>query len=334
MKEVKDFAYHKTAKRFVAEFKNGEWNEGKLTRKSTVNVNESSCVLQYAQTCFEGLKAYRTKDGRIVCFRPDLNEQRLKDSCERMMIPTIPKGMFERAVKNVVKANKKYIPSFESGGSLYLRPFIFGKDAVIGVKPAKEFEFRIFASPVGDYFSKGIKPLKIRISDLDRAAPNGTGHIKAGLNYAMSLYNISDAHEKGYDENLYVDAASRKYIEETGGANVLFVTKDGKLITPKSNSILPSITRRSILYIAENNLGLKVEERKISIEELSDFAECGLCGTAAVISPVGEIDNHGVISKYNMTDFDNTILGKLRKELLAIQHGEIKAPENWIYEVK
>lgn len=250
-----------------------------------------------------------------------------------MMIPALPEGMFVEAVKETVKANADYVPDFESGGSLYLRPFVFGTNPVLGVKPATEFEFRVFASPVGAYFSGGARPLKIRISDFDRAAPHGTGHIKAGLNYAMSLYAISDAHACGYDENLYLDSATRTYIEETGGANVLFVTKDGELVTPHSDTILPSVTRRSLLYVAEHYLGLKATERKIRVDELGDFTECGLCGTAAVISPVGTIDDHG--KEYHFgAEGDKSVMKKLYETLLAIQHEEIEAPEGWIMKVE
>ena len=248
------FAYHQTEKRYVSLYQDGIWQPGRLTADAIVRLNESACVLQYAQTCFEGLKAYRTADNRLVCFRPDLNEQRLHDSCLRMMMPPLPDGMFLEAVRKVVKANRRWVPAHESGGSLYLRPVIFGTNPVLGVKPATEFQFRLFASPVGSYFSGGVRPLHLRICDLDRAAPHGTGHIKAGLNYAMSLYAISEAHALGYDENLYLDSATRTYIEETGGANVIFVTKDGTLVTPRSDTILPSITRRSLLYVAEHYL--------------------------------------------------------------------------------
>lgn len=324
------FSYHKMPKRFVANYKNGAWEKGGLTSRSTVTLNESACVLQYAQTCFEGLKAYRAEDGRILCFRPDLNAARLHDSCVRMMIPPLPDGMFEEAVCEVIRANREKIPSAKSGGALYLRPFVFGTNAVLGVKPATEFEFRVFASPVGSYFQGGERLLRLRISDLDRAAPHGTGHIKAGLNYAMSLYAITDAHACGYDENLYLDPASRTYIEETGGANVLFVTKEGALVTPKSDSILPSITRRSLLYVAEHLLGIPTEERKIRKEEMADFAECGLCGTAAVISPVGEVDDHGTVYSFG----EPTLLRRLREELLQIQHGKIPAPDGWLTEIR
>ena len=333
MKKSEGFSYIKTSKRYVCNYSGGVWEKGRLIRNASVTLNESACVLQYAQTCFEGLKAYRTDNGHIVCFRPGLNERRLADSCRRMVIPPLPDGMFTEAVKKVVLANRKWIPDADIG-SLYIRPFIFGTDAVIGVKPATEFQFRVLATPVGSYFHGGISPLRIRICDFDRAAPHGTGHIKAGLNYAMSLYAITDAHEKGYDENLYLDSATRTYIEETGGANIIFITDDGTLVTPKSDTILPSVTRRSLIYVAEHYLGMKTEERKISLSEIGNFRECGLCGTAAVISPVGTIDDHGKEIRYDMSDFESTVIAKLYHTLTGIQRGKIKAPEGWIMKIK
>ena len=333
MKKSEGFSYIKTSKRYVCNYSGGVWEKGRLIRNASVTLNESACVLQYAQTCFEGLKAYRTDNGHIVCFRPDLNEKRLADSCRRMVIPPLPDGMFTEAVKKVVLANRKWIPDADIG-SLYIRPFIFGTDAVIGVKPATEFQFCVLATPVGSYFHGGISPLRIRICDFDRAAPHGTGHIKAGLNYAMSLYAITDAHEKGYDENLYLDSATRTYIEETGGANIIFITDDGTLVTPKSDTILPSVTRRSLIYVAEHYLGMKTEERKIPLSEIGNFRECGLCGTAAVISPVGTIDDHGKEIRYDMSDFESTVIAKLYHTLTGIQRGKIKAPEGWIMKIK
>ena len=330
------FGYVKADKRFVAEFKNGQWDNGKLTKDNTIKINECAGVLQYAQTCFEGLKAYTTKEGKIVCFRPDLNAERMADSCARLEMPVFPKDKFIKAVIDTVKANINWVPPYGSGATLYVRPYMFGSNAVIGVKPADEYQFRILVTPVGPYFKGGVKPIKVRISDLDRAAPHGTGDIKAGLNYAMSLHNIVDAHKCGYAENMYTDPATHTFIEETGGANILFVTKDGKkIVTPKSNSILPSITRRSLLVVAKDYLGLEVEERQINKNELEDFAEVGLCGTAAVISPIGQIDDHGKsIMVPSGMDSIGPVLGKLRETLTGIQMGEIKAPEGWVVEIK
>ena len=328
------FGYLKTDERYVSEYKDGKWDEGRMTGDSEIVLNECACVFQYAQTCFEGLKAYTTEDGRIVCFRPDMNAQRMIDTCERLKMPAFSKERFVDAVVKTVRANARWVPPYGTGASLYLRPFMFGKNPVIGVKPATEFEFRIFATPVGPYFKGGVKPLRLRISDLDRAAPHGTGHVKAGLNYAMSLYNIVDAHEQGYDENLYLDSATRTYIEETGGANVIFITKDGKVVTPKSSTILPSITRRSLLEVATKYLGLEAEERPVHKDELKDFAECGLCGTAAVISPVGCIVDHGeeIYFPSGMTEM-GPVTKKLYDTLRGIQMGTIEAPEGWIQEI-
>ena len=330
-----NFGYRKTPYRFVAEYKNGKWDEGRLTQDDKIVISECAGVLQYAQTAFEGLKAYTTKDGKVVVFRPDLNDERMNQSAERLEMPTLPEGMFIKAVEQVVAANRDYVPPYGSGATLYLRPYMFGSSPVIGVKPAEEYQFRLFATPVGPYFKGGVKPITIRVCDFDRAAPHGTGHIKAGLNYAMSLHAIVDAHKQGFDENMYLDAGTRTYVEETGGANFLFVTKDGKVVTPKSDSILPSITRRSLCYVAEKYLGLTVEHRPVKFEEVKDFAECGLCGTAAVISPVGKIVDHGneICLPSGMNE-----MGKVTKELYevltGIQMGTIEAPEGWIHEIK
>lgn len=325
------FGYIQTDKRFVSNFKDGAWDEGTLTSDANVVISECAGVLQYAQTCFEGLKAYTTEDGKIVCFRPDLNASRMKDSCERLEMPVFPEDRFVQAVVDVVKANKAYVPPYGSGAALYIRPYMFGSNPVIGVKPADEYQFRIFTTPVGPYFKGGAKPITIRVCDYDRAAPHGTGHIKAGLNYAMSLYAIVDAHKQGFDENMYLDAATRTKVEETGGANFIFVTKDGKVVTPKSGSILPSITRRSLMYVAEHILGLEVEQREVHFDEVKDMAECGLCGTAAVISPVGKINDHGkeICFPSGMEEM-GPVTKKLYDTLTGIQMGRMEAPEGWI----
>ena len=328
------FGYIETDYRYLSSFKDGKWDEGALITDPNVTLNECACVFQYAQTVFEGLKAYTTEDGRTVTFRPDLNAERINQSAARLKMPVLPEGRFIEAVKKVVKANEDFVPPFGSGASLYVRPYIMGTNAVIGVKPADEYQFRILVTPVGPYFKGGAKPLTIRVSDYDRAAPNGTGHIKAGLNYAMSLYAIVDAHEQGFAENMYLDSATRTKVEETGGANFIFVTRDGKVVTHKSNTILPSITRRSLIHVAKEYLGLEAEEREITLEEVKDMAECGLCGTAAVISPVGKINDHGKeICFPSGMDEMGPITKKLYDTLTGIQMGKIKAPEGWIVEI-
>lgn len=329
------FDYIKTDKRYVANYKDGKWDDGNLIEDSTVSINECSGVLQYAQTCFEGLKAYRTKDGHIVCFRPELNARRMIETSQRLEIPVFPEERFLDALDQVVLANEDYVPPYGSGATLYVRPFLFGSGTVIGVAPAPEYQFRIFVTPVGPYFKGGAKPITIRVSDFDRAAPHGTGSIKAGLNYAMSLYPTTDAHRKGFDENMYLDSATRTYVEETGGANFLFITKDNKVITPKSDSILPSVTRRSLMIVARDYLGLEVEERPVPFGEVPEFAECGLCGTAAVISPVGKIVDHGkeIFIPSGMNEM-GPVLKKLYDTLTGIQMGRIEAPEGWIHVIK
>lgn len=329
------FGYVQTDKRYVSNYKDGKWDEGGLTEEANVVLNECAGVLQYAQTVFEGLKAYRTEDGNIVTFRPDLNASRMADSARRLEMPVFPEDRFIRAVEQVVAANADYVPPYGSGATLYIRPYMFGTNPVIGVKPADEYQFRVFATPVGPYFKGGAKPITIRVCDFDRAAPHGTGHIKAGLNYAMSLHAIVDAHQQGYDENMYLDSATRTKVEETGGANFIFITKDNKLVTPKSDTILPSITRRSLVYVAKEYLGMEVEEREVLFEEVKEFAECGLCGTAAVISPVGKVVDHGkeICFPSGMEEM-GPVTKKLYDTLTGIQMGHIKAPESWIKVIK
>ena len=325
------FGYVQTDKRFVANYKDGAWDEGTLTEDPNVVLNECAGVLQYAQTVFEGMKAYRTGDGRVVCFRPDLNASRMADSARRLEMPPFPEDRFVQAIVDTVKANIDYVPPYGSGATLYIRPYMFGSNPVIGVKPADEYQFRILTTPVGPYFKGGAKPITIKVSDFDRAAPHGTGHIKAGLNYAMSLHAIVTAHKEGFDENMYLDAATRTKVEETGGANFIFVTKDGKVVTPKSNSILPSITRRSLMVVAKDILGLEAEEREVYFDEVKDFAECGLCGTAAVISPVGKINDHGKeICFPSGMEKMGPVIQKLYDTLTGIQMGRIEGPEGWL----
>lgn len=329
------FGYIQTEKRYISDYKNGVWDAGALSGEATVAINECAGVLQYAQTIFEGLKAYTTEDGHIVTFRPDLNGERMEASARRLEMPVFPKERFVRAVTEVVEANEAYVPPYGSGATLYIRPYMFGSNPVIGVKPASEYQFRIFCTPVGPYFKGGAKPLTICVSDFDRAAPRGTGNIKAGLNYAMSLHAIVTAHKEGYDENMYLDPATRSRVEETGGANFLFVTKDGKVVTPKSDSILPSITRRSLMYVAKEYLGLEAEEREVTLSELGDMAECGLCGTAAVISPVGKIVDHGreICLPSGMAEM-GPVTRRLYDTLTGIQMGRIEAPKGWIHVIK
>ena len=325
------FAYQPTDYSYVCNYKDGAWEEGGLTTDHTLTLSECAGIFHYCQEVFEGLKAYTTKDGDIVCFRPDLNASRMADSARRIVMPPFPEDKFIEAVKMVVKANEAWVPPFGSGATLYVRPFMVATGEVIGVAPADEYQFRILVTPVGPYYSGGVKPVAVKVPEYDRAAPHGTGAIKAGLNYAMSLYPSVQAHAEGFADNMFLDPMTHTYVEESGGANFLFVTKDHKVVTPKSDTILPSITRRSLMYVAEHYLGLEVEEREVPLAELEEFAECGLCGTAAVISPVGKVVDHGreICFPSGMEEM-GPVTKKLYETLTGIQMGQIEAPEGWI----
>ncbi len=328
------FAYMTTDYRYVSVYKNGAWDEGTLTTEPNVTMNECAGILHYCQEIFEGLKAYTTEDGHVVTFRPDLNAERMMNSAARLEMPQFPKERFLDAMEQVVKANAAWVPPYGSGATLYVRPYMFATGPVIGVKPSDEYQFRILVTPVGPYFKGGAKPLTICVSDFDRAAPHGTGDIKAGLNYAMSLHPYVLAHQRGFDENMFLDSGTRTFVEETGGANFLFVTKGGEIVIPKSNSILPSITRRSLVYVAEHYLGLRVTQRPVTLEEIGEFAECGLCGTAAVISPVGKVVDHEkeICFASGMEEM-GPITKKLYDTLTGIQMGTVEAPEGWIHTI-
>ena len=331
------FDYQPTDYSYVCNYKDGKWDEGGLTDQHTVTLSECAGLLHYCQEVFEGLKAYTTQNGDIVCFRPDMNAERMYNSAARLEMPSFPKDRFVEAVKEVVKANAAWVPPFGSGATLYVRPLMFATGNVIGVAPADEYQFRILVTPVGPYFKGGLKPIKLCVSKYDRAAPHGTGNIKAGLNYAMSLKPTMEAHRNGYAENLYLDSESRTYVEETGGANVLFVSEDGVLVVPQSHtdSILPSITRRSLVQVAKD-LGMTVDERPVTWAEVAEgeFVECGLCGTAAVISPVGEIDNNElkVTFKNGFTEC-GPVMKKLRETLVGIQSAALEDKHNWVFKV-
>ena len=328
------FAYHVPEKRYVANYRDGSWDEGGLSSDSNVVLNESAGILQYCQQVFEGLKAYRWKDGSIVCFRPDLNAERMYRSAAFLEMPSFPVERFLSALDEVVRANASSVPPHGTGAGLYIRPYLFASGIVIGVQPAEEYQFRIFTTPVGPYFKGGATPIALMVSDFDRAAPHGTGAVKAGLNYAMSLHSHEIAKKKGFAENIYLDAAKREFVEETGGANILFVDREGRLVVPKSDSILPSITRKSLIYVAEEILHIPVIERPVRFDEVPNFVECGLCGTAAVISPVGKIADHDreILFPSGM-EKPGKITAKLYETLSGIQNGEIPAPEGWIRKI-
>ena len=328
------FAYTPTDFSYVCNWKDGAWEEGGLTPDHTLNLSECAGIFHYCQECFEGLKAYTTKEGDIVCFRPDMNAERMYDTAERLCMPPFPKDKFVEAVEMVVKANAAWVPPFGSGATLYIRPFMIATGNVIGVKPATEYQFRILVTPVGPYYKGGVQPVALMVSDYDRAAPHGTGNIKAGLNYAMSLYPSVQAHSQGFADNMFLDSQTRTYVEESGGANFLFVDKDGGLVVPQSftDSILPSITRRSLVAVAKEMLGLNVVERPVRFDEIGEFTECGMCGTAAVISPVGKVVWKDGEVVYGM-DHVGPVLAKLRETLTGIQSGEVEDKFNWVHKV-
>jgi branched-chain amino acid aminotransferase len=328
------FSYSETKYRYVSTYKDGVWGVGSLISDPNIVMNESAIVLQYAQTVFEGLKAYQTITGEIVTFRTDLNANRFQESAKRLGMPPVSEEMFLEGIDETVRANADYVPPYGSGAALYVRPFMFGVSPLILIVPATEYQFRVFTTPVGPYFKGGVKPISLWVADFDRAAPRGTGHIKAGLNYAMGMYPSAIARQKGFADNLYLDSTTRSKVEETSGANFLFITKDKKVVTPSSPTILPSVTRRSLQYVAKEYLGLEVEEREVYFEELKDFAECGVCGTAAIIAPVGRIaSEEGEILFPSGMEEMGEITKQLYDTLVGIQFGTIKAPEGWIRKI-
>lgn len=329
------FEYMNLPYRFIAHYKDGQWDAGSLTEDATLHLSESSPALHYGQQAFEGLKAYRTKAGEIQLFRPDQNAERLQRTARRLLMPEVPTDFFIQAAKAVVKANHEYVPPYESGGSLYLRPLLIGVGDIIGVQPAQEYIFTIFAMPVGNYFKGGLAPTKFIVSrDFDRAAPHGTGAAKVGGNYAASLLPGQEAHDAGYSDVIYLDPSTHTKIEEVGSANFFGITKEGEFVTPLSPSILPSITKYSLLYLAEHCLGLKAYEGDVYIDELDRFAEAGACGTAAVISPIGGIQNGEDYHVFYSETEVGPMTHQLYNELVGIQKGDVTAPEGWIYKVE
>lgn len=328
------FEYIKTDYRYISVWKDGKWDDGKLTEDNMLTISEASTALHYGQQSFEGLKAYRTKDGSIQLFRPNRNAARMNDSCQKLLMPEIPEEKFIDACMQVVKANERFVPPYGTGGTLYIRPFIIGVGHNIGVKPAPEYIFSIFCVPVGAYFKGGLSPVNFMISDYDRAAPFGTGQQKVGGNYAASLEPHKIAAEKGFADCIYLDPATHTKIEEVGAANFFGITHDNKFITPKSPSILPSITKYSLLQLAEEVLHLEVIEGDVYIDEIDQFKEAGACGTAAVITPIGGIEYKGKLHVFHSETEVGPLTRKLYDTLVGIQFGDIEGPEGWIYKVK
>lgn len=328
------FGYMKTDLRYISRWKDGKWDDGQLVEDNNLYISEASTALHYGQQCFEGLKAYRTKEGKVQLFRPDQNAKRLNNSCRRVMMPEMPEEKFIDACIQVVKANDAYVPPYGTGATLYLRPFVIGVGDNLGVRPAPEYIFCVFCVPVGPYFKGGMAPVNFMISDFDRAAPQGTGAAKVGGNYAGSLLPNSLAKEKGYADAIYLDPATHTKIEEVGAANFFGITADNKFITPISPSILPSITKYSLMHVAKEYLGMEVEERDVLADNLGEFIEAGACGTAAVITPIGGIEHKGNLHVFHSEKEVGPVTKKLYDTLCGIQFGDVEAPEGWIVEVK
>ncbi len=328
------FAYIKTDLRYISKWKDGKWDEGKLVEDNKLSISEGSTALHYGQECFEGLKAYSTKEGKIQLFRPDQNAKRMKSSCERVLMPEVPEEKFIDACIQVVKANKHYVPPYGTGATLYLRPFVIGVGDGIGVKPAPEYIFCVFCMPVGPYFKGGMAPVNFMVSGYDRAAPYGTGAAKVGGNYAGSLLPHEEAVKKGFADCIYLDPETHTKIEEVGAANFFGITHDDKFVTPISPSILPSITKYSLIHLAKEYMNMEVEERDVHIDKLDEFKEAGACGTAAVITPIGGIEYKGNFHVFYSEKEVGPTTKKLYETLYGIQLGDVEAPEGWIVEVK
>jgi len=327
------FEYIKTPYRFLAKWKDGQWNEGELTEDNVLHISEASAALHYGQQCFEGLKAYGRKDGGINLFRPDENSKRLNRSAERLRMPEVPEALFMKAVKSVVQANRNFVPPYGTGATLYIRPLLIGVGDTIGVKPAPEFIFTVFCMPVGPYFKGGLTPTNFIVSDYDRAAPKGTGAAKVGGNYAASMLPGEEAHKHNFSDCIYLDPETHTKIEEVGSANFFGITKDNEFITPKSPSILPSITKYSLLYLAEHALGLKAIEGDVYVNELDHFVEAGACGTAAVISPIGAIQTKDEFHVFYSETEVGPVTKSLYENLTGIQCGDRPDPDGWIVDV-
>jgi branched-chain amino acid aminotransferase len=328
------YDYIRTDWNYIAQWKDGAWDGGRLTRDNTVTISLGSTALHYAQECFEGLKAQTAQDGRILLFRPDQNAKRMQASARGILMPAVSEEQFLDACRQVVEVNRRWIPPYGSGAALYLRPVLFGHGDNLGAKPAKEYIFAVFGSPVGPYFKQGFRPITVVVSEYDRVAPVGTGALKVGGNYAAGLAARAAALKAGYADCLYLDPKTRTYIDEIGGTNFFGITRDQRFVTPDSPTILASITRRSVAEIAARYLGLTVEERLVPIAEIADFVEAGACGTASIITPVGGIVYQGALHTfYRNGEEAGPITRQLYDLLTAIQRGDHEAPAGWLMEI-
>jgi len=329
------FDYYKTDCHLQYYFRNGKWDNGSVVTEDKLNLPISATCLHYGQEAFEGIKVFEQKDGKITIFRVEENAKRMIRSAEKILMEPFPQDMFIDAVSKLVKLNKKYIPPFGSGASLYIRPLLIGISNLLGVRPSTDYLFLVFASPVGPYFKTGLKPIKLYVEEsMDRAAPDGVGDVKVGGNYAASLRVSTKVKKMGFNEVLYLDARHKKYIDESGPANFFGITKDNKYVTPKSESILPSITNKSLMILAKDELGLQVENRPVDVKEIFNFKEAGCCGTAAVITPVKSITYKDQTVTYCEGDEIGTTCQKLYDKLTSIQVGLLEDKYGWNTEIK
>jgi branched-chain amino acid aminotransferase len=324
------FGYFKTDYNVRCYYRDGQWGEIEVSSSEFINIHMAATCLHYGQEAFEGMKAYRGKDGKIRLFRWEENARRMQKSADGILMAKVPEELFREMVIKAVKLNERFVPPFGHGASLYIRPLLIGSGVQVGVSPAKEYMFMVFVGPVGPYFKEGFNPVKMQIiRDFDRAAPQGTGHIKVGGNYAGSLFASERAKSEGFASVIFLEAKEKKFIDEAGPAN-FFGIRDNTYITPASKSILPSITNKSLMQLAKD-LGMKVECRPVAVEELETFEEAGACGTAAIISPIGKIVERESGKTY---EFGNGAAGplstKLFKKLQAIQYGEEPDTHGWV----
>ncbi len=331
--KVEGFKYIKQEYRFVAKYSNGKWDEGTLSKDSNIYINEGSTALHYGQQCFEGLKAFKTPNGDVNLFRPDLNAKRMNESCERLLMPEIPEELFIKGCVEAVKANINSVPNYGDGSSLYIRPFMIGVGENLGVKPSQEYMFIVFVSPVGAYFLEGFKPVRFCTSNYDRAASYGTGNVKVGGNYSASFLPNKQAKEKGFADCIYLDPSTHTKIEEVGAANFFGITTSNEFITPKSNSILNSITKRSLMEIAKRSFNMSVIERDCYVDNLDEFCEVGACGTAAVITPIYEIVHHDKSFTFGSINKAGEITTKLYNKLTDIQYGLDSEYLDWLVKI-
>ena len=324
------FEYTKTAANYVRIYQDGAWQTGALTEADELHLPSMATALHYGQEAFEGLKAFRRRDGRVQIFRPYENAKRFQGSCAYLLMPTIEVDDFVAAVYQTVKANLDYVPSYESGGALYIRPYMLGIGATLAPVPSKKYLFGVIVTPVGDLFKGAFKPVNLWVSTVDRVAPHGTGQYKIGGNYAASLYAQSIAKSKGFDDSLFLDPLTHTKIEEVGAANFFAITKDNHYITPESPSILKSITNQSLQFIAKEQLGLTVVHDDIYIDQLDGLVEAGACGTAAVITPIRSLAYQDTVHVFPTNHQAGPITQKLYEHLTSIQKGDREDPNDWL----